>query len=733
VIDNGQLGTSASGTWKASTCAGFYGANSLYSTQADATYTYSAAVTEFYEIWAWWTQWSTRCSKVPIKIYDGTTLLSTIEVNMKMNGGKWNSLGRFGFRGSARVVISSTAASGCDTCADAVKFGYLAVPPLDTLEIRGPASLNEKSSAQYSAFASYSGGALRQITPSSWSIDCSVASVSSAGLVTSSALDLDQNCQLQISYTENGVTKNGTKNITVMNVGIPTEVIIDNGELGTSLTGTWKTSTVKPPYGVSSLYSTTLNATYNYATSLKGFYEVSSWWTSYSTRCTAVPIKIYNGSTLLKTIPSNQRLNGGKWNSLGTYAFGSDAKITVVSSALSGCDTCADAVRFRLAQELFLDNGDPGTSSTGNWNNAVDLASYAADHLSSGENGATYTYQAPVDGSYKLALWWPQSVNNCTNVPVVVYQNDLPLASFLVNQQILGNQWASLGTYAVSGNLKVVITASGSCNTLADALRISNATQTVVDNGAPETSWSGTWLKSSAAYPYGSSSLYTTQSGALYAYNNLVAFGTYAVNLWWTAASSRCAAIPVDIYDSGVLIDTVYVSQKLGGNKWNVIGTYPFSGRVSVVITAPGSCETSADAIKISSVSPGIFIDNGDLGTSFSGNWPASTTADPYGGTSLYSTQLGAKYNYQVSLTGTFETLIWWTQHATRCAAIPIQIYDGTTLLATITADQRSNGGKWVSLGTYTFASKATLIINSPSSTCNTSADAVGFVTAGNP
>ncbi len=58
---------------------------------------------------------------------------------------------------------------------------------------------------------------------------------------------------------------------------------------------------------------------------------------------------------------------------------------------------------------------------------------------------------------------------------------------------------------------------------------------------------------------------------------------------------------------------------------------------------------------------------------------------------------------------------------------MPVNIYDGTTLLDTVYVDHLTNGGQWNVLDTYTFTGTATIILRSQGS-CTTSVDAVRFV-----
>ena len=136
--------------------------------------------------------------------------------------------------------------------------------------------------------------------------------------------------------------------------------------------------------------------------------------------------------------------------------------------------------------------------------------------------------------------------------------------------------------------------------------------EVIIDDGDPETSSNGSWLASGGTDPYGGSSLYSKDVGASYGYEADIE-GPHGVFLWWSAWSSRCTAVPVEIYDDGALLDTVIVNQGENGGAWNYIGSYAFDGPAEVVILCESSaCSTCADAVRFLE---GIYIDNGDAGT----------------------------------------------------------------------------------------------------------------------
>ena len=158
------------------------------------------------------------------------------------------------------------------------------------------------------------------------------------------------------------------------NSGMPSAtVIIDNGDSGTSATGSWSVSAGTGPHGTNSLYSKTDSGTYSFETNRTGLQEVYLWWTYYGNRYTQVPVQIYDGNELLHTVIVNQQLNGSQWNFLGTYTFSGTARLVIVSSSSSET-TCADAVKFVPTSNAIADNPSrtPDTSVPSTTPNAGD-------------------------------------------------------------------------------------------------------------------------------------------------------------------------------------------------------------------------------------------------------------------------------------------------------------------------------------------------------------------------
>ena len=124
ILDNGEAGTTSSGTWKVSGGADPYGTNSLFSGEAGARYTFSIDLITpgEYQVFAWWTEWSNRRTSVP---YDITELggTGTVTVNQRLNGGQWNQLGStWNFGATATITIRSLGDG--TTSADAIAAGH---------------------------------------------------------------------------------------------------------------------------------------------------------------------------------------------------------------------------------------------------------------------------------------------------------------------------------------------------------------------------------------------------------------------------------------------------------------------------------------------------------------------------------------------------------------------------------------------------------------------------------
>jgi hypothetical protein len=123
------------------------------------------------------------------------------------------------------------------------------------------------------------------------------------------------------------------------------DLIVDDGQPGTTATGTWNVSSVSFPYGLNAMVSAG-SGTYRWTPTIPtaGAYQVYVWWTEADTRSDTVPITVsYAGGT--QTVQVNQQQGGGQWHLLGTFPFDAGTSGYVEVSSGNG-EACADAVRF---------------------------------------------------------------------------------------------------------------------------------------------------------------------------------------------------------------------------------------------------------------------------------------------------------------------------------------------------------------------------------------------------
>ena len=149
-------------------------------------------------------------------------------------------------------------------------------------------------------------------------------------------------------------------------------MIIDNGDTGTSKSGTWAVSGGVPPWGIDSLWArNTASYTWRFTPELSGVYNVYMWWTEFTSRGTALPVSIQHFSGTAQTTV-NQQTNGGDWNLLGTFYMQADSPYNVTLNASGSSPTaCADAVRFvkvpvdNLPPSAMIDEVTPNPSTLG--------------------------------------------------------------------------------------------------------------------------------------------------------------------------------------------------------------------------------------------------------------------------------------------------------------------------------------------------------------------------------
>jgi PKD repeat protein len=482
------------------------------------------------------------------------------------------------------------------------------------------------------------------------------------------------------------------------------DVIIDNGDQGTSFVGTWQVSGGTLPYGSNSLWARD-GATYTWRMDSQpaGTYEVFMWWSAYSSRSANVSVTIeHGGQTTSFTIDQSQ--NAGKWNSLGQFSFDGSGRVTITAAYGSTVSTCADAVLFKQVtdvplDETIIDNRDSLTSKTGTWAASGASDFYGVDSVWS-RDGATFTWYfiPPQSGYYDLSMWWTEWSSRSSSVPVTI-QHAGGSAALSINQQQNGGQWNSLGVYSFHAGTPYAVTITSQpypTSTCADAVRFS-----LLDSGPvniPPTAK----IDSISPNPASVGQNITFQGSGIDQDGSIAAY-RWTSNINGTIGSSSSFS----------------TSALSAGNHTISLVVTDNQGAVS---------DAAVEYLVVEPASGGLIIDNGDSRTSSTGTWAVSGGTLPYGSNSLWARD-GATYTWRMDSqpAGTYEVFMWWSAYSSRSANIPVTIEHGgqTTSFA---IDQSQNAGKWNSLGQFSFDGSGRVTITAAyGSTVSTCADAVRF------
>jgi PKD repeat protein len=567
IIDNGQSGTLSTGTWTVSSGTSAYGSNSLWARDG-ATYTwrFNSQPAGIYEVSMWWTQFDSRGTAIPVAINhaDGTAQTT---VNQQLNGGRWNVLGQYYFNGSGSVTLTANRSYPTSHCADAVKFVMLESkePPVAEIDFISPESGETDQLFTFSGHGTADGGS---ITAYEWVSSIDGLLSRNASFETRSLSAGTHVISFRVCDSDDVWSETDQASIRVI-APVADEVIIDNGNSGTSYTGNWQVSGAEGSWGANSIWSRD-GSTYRWSSNAlsPGLYEVFMWWTEYPSRSTSAPVSIQHADGQTQRYV-NQRLNGSRWNSLGVFTFGQSASVTLSAPLAYPTSYCADAVRFvRLtSDEVIADftaaplSGDaPLRVAFTDQSSAPGIVSWRWDFDNNGtvdstQQNPSYTYTTP--GTYSVRL--------------TVY-SDSTSSEMIVTDYIQVHSQAA-----------------------ADTDRI------IVDNGSAATSSWGTWGVSGGTNAFGANSLWARETAG-YRWNlSPQSSGTYRVSLWWTEYYSRGTRIPVTVTHSGGTANLT-VNQQTNGGQWNAVGTFSMTAGQDYYVqvnTADDGSTACADAVQI--------------------------------------------------------------------------------------------------------------------------------------
>lgn len=538
-------------------------------------------------------------------------------------------------------------------------------------------------------------------------------------------------------------------------------------------TGTWSDSSGSSgSYGTVSIYSKTggSKAIWKFPDIAPGTYNVYAQWTTGSSRVTDANYEIYNGvgsTTPISTVIKSQQASGtsGKFNSLGTFTFGSSAKVILNVKVSSSLLAIADAIKLEKVAITCQDSDNDGHTSDSCGGDDCDDT--RADRFPGNPEICGNGIDEDCFGGDAI----------CSDPTEVIIDNLAPGQSSAT--------FSTVGSWSNSG-------ASGSYGTTSIYAKTTTATN-----------WEAVW----------------TTPGPI--------SGTYDVYAWWTSGpTSRTTSAQYEVYNGNTLLSNLPLkNQQVNGGVWNLLGTYSFSsnGKVKLKVSNsgasysadairflktdivpptctdsdgdgfgigidrsgcsdsredcddnkaddPASCPTvvasctdatstcaicinhnaqevcgdgidnNCDGTRTEPVGGGteVVIDNGQTGFSTVGTWSVSGAPNSFGTTSIYAkpttaTNVKATWSFSNLQPGVYDVYVWYTPWPSRSTAAPYTTVFVSGGSDTEFMNQQQNGGQWNKLGTYEFDTTGSVTLNAPPTSTGTtySADAVKLTSGG--
>jgi len=151
--------------------------------------------------------------------------------------------------------------------------------------------------------------------------------------------------------------------------------------------------------------------------------------------------------------------------------------VDVVRLGLMGSDH--QALRYNFSFKLLnkvIDNSDSGFTASANWSTGTSAtdkygSNYRFRTTGAVSDAASWSFNVPVAGSYKLQAWWSQGANRSITAPYI-----LPNATTVYkNQQTGGGAWQDLGTLNLAtgtNNVQLSCWTSNGTIVVGDAIRL---------------------------------------------------------------------------------------------------------------------------------------------------------------------------------------------------------------------------------------------------------------------
>lgn len=501
--------------------------------------------------------------------------------------------------------------------------------------------------------------------------------------ISESRIDLSWNASTDnVGVTNYRLYRNGVE------IAVPVTTTYSDTNLVPSTTYTYQVAAEDADHNVSALCSPVTGTTNqdstppsvptNLTTTAVSRSQINLSWTASTDNVGVAGYKIYRNSVQIGTSTTTSYSDTTCWGNT-TYTY----KVSAYDARGNESAQSSASVRTTPAvTDIIMDNTaatlvgawTSGTSTTGKYGADYIYRSTAVTETGS----ATWTPPIDVSGYYTVYCWYTQGSNRATNAPyVVTWYNGSQTVN--INQQSGGGTWVTLVTrkvymQGISGSVKLHNgTGSTGYIVVADAVRFQMTSSDLTPPSTP-TNLTATAVSKSQ------------------------------INLSWTASTDNVGVAGYKIYRNGTYLTSVT------GTSYSNTGLpekTTYSYKVSAYDAAENESSQSNQATATTWESQ-VIVDNSDAGFSASANWSTGTSStDKYGSNYRWrptaATSDHAVWNFSLIGPGSFTVYAWWTVGTNRSTQAPYIVYysGGNT---TIKVNQQTNGGKWNSLTTKTFA-----------------------------
>lgn len=354
------------------------------------------------------TSWEVDCADAEIS-GDGVLIVEDVNIDTKSTISATYSSGGITRFDQMDIVIKSTGAV-----------------MLDRIAIEGSKNVDENSIGDYNCIAYYTDGTSGPVIAESWDEDCNGAEIYPDGRLDTNEVDQNIQCTVTVKYesrsSEMGIYIRDNNNNTI--------VTLDH-------------ITIEGPDSVNEDTSATFTCRAHYSDGTDEIVSPGTW-------------AITTGASFAEM---------ARRGDLNAHAVDADETVGIIASYTEGQSIRSDEIQVAVKNtdtflsaspdKIVMDNGDPGTSSTGKWR-TIKTRSYGRTSVLCRQSRKKYTFETELEGKYIVSFKWTRKAR-AKSVPVQIWDGDTLIDTVRVNQSKNRNRWNRLGAYTFSGRARITV------------------------------------------------------------------------------------------------------------------------------------------------------------------------------------------------------------------------------------------------------------------------------------